>query len=272
MRGTRTSHRHDMMHDPSEPLNLLAGKRRKHATANRSRRRPSATPHGWKPGWKAGRGLARLVPKGKRQHVAGTLGTRTPCPRGKRLANQWRALCVLAVPVVASSRGWLSPPPLCHGRGDTRSFRPPSPCAQSSPKLSRAALARMCCRSCGLVPTFIWPSTTPHHRHGRARLPVGGGRWTLGAWACDDLGWDGVLCLTRAFPDSSSPVSSAITRPCGPVTVTACRPCPSSRSQCAEWLITAFACEWVWQLWSSRQEARETKEKRGSKRSGGIGS
>lgn len=45
------------------------------------------------------------------------------------------------------------PPPLCHGRGDTRSFRPPPPCAQSSPKLSRAALAKRCCRSCGLVPT-----------------------------------------------------------------------------------------------------------------------
>lgn len=209
MRGTRTPHRHDMMHDPSEPLNLLAGKRRKHATANRSRCRPSATPHGWKPGWKAGRGLARLVPKGKRQHVAGTLGTRTPCPRGKRLANQWRTLCVLAVPVVAS-RGWLSPPPLCHGRGDTRSFRPPSPCAQSSPKLSRAALARMCYRSCGLVPTSIWPSTTPHHRHGRARLPVGGGRWTLGAWACDDLGWDGAS--QEHAPSSCSLFDEGISR------------------------------------------------------------
>lgn len=81
--------------------------------------------------------------------------------------------------------------------------------------------------------------------------------------------------LTRAFSDSSSPASSAMIHhsPMRTRHRTACRPSPSSRSQRAEWLTTAFACEWVWQLWSSRQEARETKDKkkRGNKRSGGIG-
>lgn len=81
-------------------------------------------------------------------------------------------------------RGVVVPPsPLCHGRGDTRSFRPTPPCAQSSPNLSRAALAKRCCRSCGLVPT-----AHAHLAFNHASSP---------SWACQAAGGRRALDVGR---------------------------------------------------------------------------
>lgn len=156
--------------------------------------------------------------------------------------------------MAAVTPGPFGPLPLCPIESEAVAGR----ASQNALPLLRAGAH--CPRSSGLQPCLITVMGVPG-----CRRTAGVGCWGRGRQC------DGTEPLTRAFPHTSSPVSSAITRPCGPVTVTACRPSPSSRSQCAEWLTTAFACEWVWQLWSSRRR-RARQKKKTNKRSGGIGS
>lgn len=86
---------------------------------------------------------------------------------------------------MVASRGCCAPlPPLCHGRGDTRSFRPPPLCPIESEAVAGRASQKVlpllragahCPRSSGLQPCLITVMGVPG-----CRWAAGVGRWARG--------------------------------------------------------------------------------------------